>query len=140
MHGKHLVSVRELIQNKDFKGAARENERILELYRGESNKPDQDDPVLAQYMRDAMILSHLLNRIIEDEKKIEDLYINDLINRDQLKVRTRMIQSLKKNLARLKKELAETKALNERIKALENENSNLLEQIDRLKAIDLDPA
>lgn len=131
----YLTSVQEQIRKNDFAGAEKESRRILEIYRCQTGQdcPDRKAPVLANYTRQAQIMILLLNRIIDDETKMEALDAESLKNRERAAGQTRMILSLKKKLSSLKKELAD------RIQSLEKENMDLLKQIDRLKAIDLNP-
>ena len=103
-------------------------------------KPDQNNPVQTNYTLNAQLLSILLNQVIDSQEQLENLHIEILKNREQATAQTRTVQRLKKRLKSLEKELDEMEILTERIKTLEAEKSNLLEQINRLKAIDLNPA
>ena len=75
----------------------------------------------------------LLAQLIKDEKKIEILSAEAMQYRKQLTLQTQVVQSLQNKANATKNEWEA------RVKALENENSDLLKQIDRLKAIDLNP-
>lgn len=137
----YLTSVQERIRKNDFAVAEKESRRILEIYRCRPGRdsPDRNAPVRTNYARQAQIMILLLNRIIDDETKMEALDAESLKNRERAAGQTRMILSLKKKLSILKKEVENTKARADRVRSLEKENMDLLKQIDRLKAIDLNP-
>ena len=124
---KYLTDTREMVLNKDYKSAAKENQRRLKYY---SNIPYADDIILSNYVQNAQIISDLLDRIIEDEETRIALYGKILHHEEQIK-------SLKKKTSAQKEKQEDMAVLNEKMENLENEKKLLQEQIDRLKEIDL---
>jgi len=133
---KYLTATSKLVLNKDFKSAARENQRMLKYY---SRTPDMNDIILSNYIENRRIISDLLTRILDDEKRAQTLYGKFQLDMKQIKALTLKAESLKKSAAALIKQLAGMDALVEKIKTIENENRLLQKQIEQLKQIDLKP-
>ncbi|MCP4719089.1 MAG: hypothetical protein GY860_06490 [Desulfobacteraceae bacterium] len=121
--------------NKNFKAAARENQRILEYYKifGTNHM------ILSNYLQNAEIISELLTRIMDDDNRKQVLFMNLASNEEQIELLTLSAGSLKKKAGALEKKLAAMEGLSEKVKILEKEKKMLQQQIDRLKEIDLNP-
>lgn len=126
---KYLTATQKLVLNKDFKSAAKENQRVLQYY---NSIPYMDDIILSNYVQNAQIISDLLARIMDDEEKKLALYGKILHYEEQIK-------SLKKKAGAQKEKQEDMVMLNEKMETLENEKKLLQQQIDRLKEIDLNP-
>lgn len=133
---KYLTATRKLVMDMDFESAARETQRILEYYSGISGK---NDIILSNYVETARIISDLLTRIMEDEKKKQALHGEIRLKEKKIKALTLTKVSLKKKVDTQKEKLADMETVFEKLKGLENENNRLQKQIDQLKQIDLTP-
>ncbi len=119
--------------NKNFKAAARENQRILEYYK----TPGTNHMISSNYLQNAEIISELLTRIMDDDNRKQVLFIKLMSNEEQIELLTLSAGSFKKKAGALEKKLAAMEGLSGKVKILEKEKKMLQQQIDRLKEIDL---
>lgn len=121
--------------NRDFKSAARENQRVLEYYKTLGT----NDIISSNYIQNAEIISKLLTRIMDDESRKQALFMKLASNEEQLELLTLSAESFKKKAGDLEKKLMAMDGLSGKVKRLEKEKKMLQQQIDRLKEIDLNP-
>lgn len=131
-----LAALQDSVLKKDFKSAARENQRMVKYY---ESLPDTKDIISSNYNQKTDIISDLLAQILDDEEKKLALYGRILLHEEEIKTLTLTTGSLKKKVNDQQKKLKDMAALLERIKTLENEKTLLQKQIDQLKEIDLNP-
>lgn len=131
---KYLETIQEFVENKDFKSASRENQRLLKYL---SENADMTEMVSLNSIKSARTTSHLLTRIMADAKNKQTLSAKIQSDEKQIKSLNLMIDVLKQTAAAQQKKIVEMNRLLERIKILESEKELLQQQMDRLKEIDL---
>lgn len=98
---------------------------------------DEQDPVIFNYMKHALLISNLLTRIMDDKKEIQALYGKIRMNEAQIKMMNKKSTALKKHADTLEKKTADMTMLNKKIQQLKKEKEQLQKQIEQLKKIDL---
>ena len=131
---KYLSNIQVLVLQKEFEPAEQENQRMLDYY---NRLTTALDPVESNYMQNAVLISNLLTRIMDDKKEIQTLYEKIQMDEAQIKTMNLKSGSLKKHADTLEKKTADMNTLHKKIQQLENEKKQLQKQIDQLKEIDL---
>ncbi|WP_092232234.1 hypothetical protein [Desulfobacula phenolica] len=133
---KYLIATQRLVSDMDFQSAERETQRILEYYSGVTG---MNDIILSNYIENTRIISNLLTRIMEDEKKKQAFIREIRLKEEKITALTLTAGSLKKKADVQQEQLADMEKVVEKLKFLENEKNRLQKQIEQLKQIDLNP-